>query len=300
MRETMRMRTKTMTKTMMATLVTSLLLAAPAPARAESLRELTDKVIALEESTGMHDAYLAGYYAGLPVADAMATGCDSVDQALLSPRFVFLGDQHDIPFPVDHLTRLVRDRVAAGDRPALVIEFIFREHQGAIDEYLAGSISLERLRELSKFDSFGWSWQWESISRVLVLGRELGLRVISAEEGSNDMDTRDPFSAKVLHEDAAAHPGQTYVVLYGAMHLFGARSIPALLRAYGHESIARTTNFLGRRTLEAVEASRGEGSLCLGLAPGDYYLSSKTPVQELREYYEYLSGGGQVVGAGRR
>ena len=274
------------------------LLLAPS-ARSETLRELTEKVIALEDSTGFHDRYLAAYYAGLPVAGAQDAACDSVNQALLSPRFVFLGDQHDIPFPVDHLSRLVRDRVAGGDRPALVIEFLFREHQAAIDDYLAGVITLERLREISRFDSFGWSWRWESISRVLVLGRELGLRVISAEEGSNNMDTRDPFSARVIHEDALAHPGQTYVVLYGAMHLFGARSIPSLLRAYGHASIVRTTNFLGRRTVEAVEASRGEGSLCLALAPGEYYLSSKTPVQELRECYEYLSGGGQVVGAGR-
>ncbi len=149
----------------------ALLFCLPLFASAESLPELTRRVIELEEKAGYYDRHLRAYYDGLATGTTLAEGCDSVFEALLAPRFLFLGDQHDIPDPVDYLEQVAREKARRGEKPALVIELIFRQYQASIDAFLAGRASLEELRRESHFDDFGWAWKWESISRALSLGR---------------------------------------------------------------------------------------------------------------------------------
>ena len=254
----------------------------------ETLRELTEKVIEIEDRI-MNEPYLKQYYDDLPATAARAGDCSSLKDEALRSRLVFVGDEHGDLGPIQLIESIAREHLRRGVKPALVIEFIFARYQARIDAYLKGRITLQQLRRQVKFDDFPWSWKWEQVSLLLELGRKEGLRVIAAEEGSNNDATRDPFTAQLLVRDMQANPAQVYLVMYGTLHLLGRNHIPDLLERRGYVSQMKIVNFLGRKTEAALIAAGSEKATCLRLHPNlVFWAGGKSALDHLREYHQEL------------
>ena len=73
--------------------------------QAETVRELTLKVIALEEKLQLNDRYQQDYYQGLPASSARVIRCDDLLGKFLAPRFFHIGDEHTQSYPVDLLEK---------------------------------------------------------------------------------------------------------------------------------------------------------------------------------------------------
>ena len=159
-----------------------------------------------------------------------------------------------------------------------------------INSYLEGKITLAQVRKQSKFDSFGWGWKWESISRVLVIGKELRLRVISAEKGEGDMsdiEDRNKFTSEIIRKDALKNPGK-YVILYGAGHNLGNLSTPIMMAKLGLHPQVVHTPYLGRLAEDVIKAAGSEDAKCLSFDRDIYYYSPLSPLEGLRSYYQEL------------
>lgn len=253
-----------------------------------TLSEYTQAVIRLELQTGMYDSYLENYYADLKVDSALALSREQIIKLTVPAKFTFLGDSHEGTEAVDLLREVVLLHLKEHLKPVLVIEFIFARYQRDVDAYLKGEILLSQLRKNVRFDQYHWAWKWDDISQVLVLAKERGLRVIAGEEGSNNMNTRDAFTARVIADDVAKNPGGTYVILYGTLHLLGDGHLPRRLQVLAPGQQIRIVNFLGRKTEEAIRAVGTMSDRSFLLEGATYYVSRKTPFEELRSYYDYL------------
>lgn len=71
--------------------------------------------------------------------------------------FVLLGETHDNPAHHELQAALLRHVVAAGRRPALVLEPLDRERQAAVDAAVAKGASAARIGEAAQV-SRGWDW----------------------------------------------------------------------------------------------------------------------------------------------
>lgn len=263
------------------------------PASTPELRTITERVIQWEDSPLHADKYMTAYYADLPVDKARSFPCTETLAMTENAKIVLIGDEHTNDEAVVLASEVLHRRVKSGERPVLVIEFVFHKYQSIIDEYLSGRISLATLRKRVKFDDFPWAWNWDDISRTLVIAKRLKLRVLSGEEGSNNMDTRDAFTAQVIDKDLKKHPGSRYVVIYGTAHLLGKDHLGDHLARLGHESVFTIINFLGRKTEAAVIASGDLEARCLTLRDGLIYRSRNSLTQNLRDWLDYLSSFGQ-------
>ena len=161
--------------------------------------------------------------------------------------------------------------------------------------YLQGKISLREVRKKIKFDSFGWGWKWDNISRVLKVGHDLGLRVISAERGNTkedphmaDIAGRNRFSAATIAADAAADQTRSYVILYGSGHILGNENIPALVKASGQGTQAKVINLLGRLTYKASLAAGSEDAKCLSFDKETFFEFPRSIRQAAKEYLAEL------------
>lgn len=262
-----------------------------AQAASQEVRDLNRQVIDLENKSGAFDRYMIDYYSGFPVSHARVANCDRVFGDLLKSRFLFIGDEHAEAYPVDFMIRAVNELARQGESPVLVIEFIFARQQLIIDEYLNGRISLSDVRRLVGFDSFGWGWKWESISRVLEIGKTLGLRVLAGEQGQGDLsniEERNEFTAEVIRQDTLTHHGSKYVILYGAFHVVGGLSTPSKLALKGLTSQSVATPLLGRVTETVVDAAghASEDAHCLRFRGGLYFISPLTVKNALRAYLQ--------------
>jgi uncharacterized iron-regulated protein len=259
----------------------------------ETLRELTEKVVQLEDKAGA-DSYLKEYYDDLPSQNAkLSMECPRLAEEALKPRLVFVGDKHGDLEPIELVQSIARGHLRRGFKPTLVIEFVFARYQAHVNSYLSGRMTLAQLRTHIEFDDFGWSWKWEQVSRLLVLARKHGLRVIAAEQGSNNMAMRDSFTAKLLVRDLFANPDDKYIVMYGTHHLLGRGHLPDLLERRGFVSQLKIVNFLGRETEAALTAAGDEKANCLRLRPNLIFSSRLSALGELREYYQELRDGPQ-------
>lgn len=251
------------------------------------LPQLTRDVIRLEAKY-MNIPYVTEYYAGLSVRSATVMDCAEIAPAAMTAPMVLIGDPHTSNDSVLFLRSLMRAKAQAGLKPAVVIEFVFNRHQSVVERYMRREITLADVRKAIGWDQFPWAWKWDDVAMILSDARDLGLRVIAAEEGSNNMKTRDPFAASVIAKDAKAHAGQTYLVMYGTMHLLGAGHLGDHLKRLGFTRSLTVLDFLGHKTEEALQAARAN-TACVRLSPEIVVRTPKSLLESLEEYHEYLS-----------
>jgi len=136
---------------------------------------------------------------GLAVITALvlAAGCASVpDTALVFQRpIVLLGEVHDHPQQQALRAAAFRAHVAAGARPALVMEQFDRQHQAAIDAVLAaGPRTADAVIAAGQG---GPGWNWAFYRPFIEVALQYGLPIVAANVGRED-------ARRVMREGLAA------------------------------------------------------------------------------------------------
>lgn len=144
-----------------------------------------------------------------------------VQRAVREANFVLLGEIHDNPEHHRLQRALIGDMLAAGRRPALVMEQLDREYQSALDAARQQQDrTADQLLDAAHFNRRGW--QIEGYRPLVELALENDLPIVAANVSRNDARAivRDPSKAglppvpkEVDHAIAAdierSHCGQT-------------------------------------------------------------------------------------------
>jgi len=150
-----------------------------------------------------------------------------------SSDIVLIGDYHALPASQHFAVELVRELARAQSRPVVLgVEAVFARHQNVLDEWMAGAITEEELRERIRFD-LDWGYAWEPYRELLMAAREHAKAVYGLDcmprTDLRRIAARDRHSAGKILEVRAQHPNAIVVVLFGESHL-APNHIPELLR----------------------------------------------------------------------
>ncbi|MBD0392787.1 MAG: ChaN family lipoprotein [Microcoleus sp. C1-bin4] len=99
-------------------------------------------------------------------------------QQLVKAKVVYLGETHDSA--EDHQAQLaiIREMQRQNRKIAIAMEMFQRPFQSAIDNYLAGKLTQERLVEQTEYDR-RWPFPWESYAPILRFAKENQLPVLA-------------------------------------------------------------------------------------------------------------------------
>lgn len=197
------------------------------------LQEERDELLAELPPSDNLLRYEAEYRVALGTPRWRHTEPAAVHQALAAARGVLLADYHAAPESQRRSAEVLR-AMAAGGPVTLVLEWIDHRYQGVVDAYLAGDLDAEGLRAKVRYDE-NWPFAWTSYRPVLEAAREVGARVVLAEdfeaEPQPTLWQRDDRVVAALR--AAASPGSRFLVVYGAYHTLGAGHLGEKLAAAG-------------------------------------------------------------------
>src|ERR1041385_2789827 len=84
---------------------------------------------------------------------------------------VLIGDYHALPASQHLVVELMRKLAHPTPRPVVLgLEAIFARHQNVLDEWMAGEIPEDELRERLRFD-IDWGYQWEPYRELLTVAK---------------------------------------------------------------------------------------------------------------------------------
>ncbi len=135
---------------------------------------------------------------------------------------VFGGDFHAWAQAQRAHLRILRS--VSSDRPViLALECFARSAQKWLDQYLAGSISLEELRKRTNWER-SWGFPWDHYKPLFELAKRRGFRLLALNEpyGSKlhaDLEKREENSARVIRDAYYRYPGALIYVIFGDLHL---------------------------------------------------------------------------------
>ncbi len=157
---------------------------------------------------------------------------DALERSLLAAEVVLVGDYHALPASQRFLTHVIEDLAGKG-RPVVVgLEAIFARHQYLLDDWMAGEISEEELRERTRFD-VDWGYAWEPYSELLHTARRHAQRIYGLDCAPRTdlrrIASRDRHAAEKVLEMRREHPDAVVLVLFGESHL-APNHLPAILR----------------------------------------------------------------------
>ena len=157
---------------------------------------------------------------------------------------VLIGDYHALPASQHFLVELIEQLARTTARPLVLgLEAVFTRHQNVLDEWVAGQISEDELRERIRFD-LDWGYAWEPYRELLTVARKHAQRVYGLDctprTDLRRIGARDRHAADKILELGANHPGAIVLVLFGESHL-APNHLPELLSDAG---AARTLTIL--------------------------------------------------------
>ncbi|MBZ5646241.1 MAG: ChaN family lipoprotein [Acidobacteriia bacterium] len=139
-----------------------------------------------------------------------------------SSDVLLVGDYHSLRRSQEFTANLIHESGAAGQPVVLGVEFIYARDQHILDEWLAGEIDNDELRERIRFD-LEWSYEWEPFLGVLEAARRSGVAAYGLDCPPRDdlrkIAARDRHAAAKLAEIRERHPGAPVVALFGESHL---------------------------------------------------------------------------------
>jgi hypothetical protein len=158
---------------------------------------------------------------------------EDVHCAIAQSDVVLIGDYHALPASQRFLSQVLEQLARTTSRPIVLgLEAVFARHQGALDEWMAGQIADDDLRERLRFD-LDWGYAWEPYRELLLAARSHALRVYGLDcaprTDLRGIAARDRHAAGVIAEMRAHHPEALVVVLFGESHL-APNHLPARLR----------------------------------------------------------------------
>jgi hypothetical protein len=144
-------------------------------------------------------------------------------RALLDAADVLLvGDYHALPASQQYAATLLREAAATGRPVVLAVETVFSRDQRILDEWLAGEIDDDELRDRIRYDR-DWGYAWEPFLDLLRAGRLLGQGVYGLDcmpRGDlRKIAARDRHAATKILEVRRKHPEARIMALFGESHL---------------------------------------------------------------------------------
>jgi len=214
--------------------------------------------------------------------------------AIAHANAVLVGDFHPFRQSQKGFLRLLE---SAGGRtaPIVALECFYQAHQRTLDEFSAGLITVEELRDETDFDR-NWTFPWENYREILVFARRakiplLALNVPGRRGKGPDLGARDEAAASRITDALSSHPGATVFALYGAHHL-GRTHLPAALRAHLGKSLRLVVVHQNDTDLfwRAPRQKDGQRPEVLRLGPNEYCILNSVPWVKLRSYLDWLDG----------
>ncbi|HZR30703.1 MAG TPA: ChaN family lipoprotein [Terriglobales bacterium] len=153
-------------------------------------------------------------------------------QALFrSADVLLLGDYHALPASQNYAARLVEE-LAGGKRPLILgVETVFARDQHILDEWAAGEIDEDELRERLHFD-YEWGYLWEPFYELLQSARSANVPVYGLDclprLDLRKIAARDRHAVEKIAELRSRYAGAQVLVLFGESHL-APNHIPELL-----------------------------------------------------------------------
>ncbi len=147
---------------------------------------------------------------------------EELRQELRASDLLLIGDYHALPRSQEFAAQTIEEAARSGRPVVLGIEFIFTRDQHILDEWLAGEIESEELRQRIRYDE-EWSYAWEPFLGVLEAAKRSGAAVYGLDCPPRDdlrkIAARDRHAAAKLAEIRDSHPQAMIVVLFGESHL---------------------------------------------------------------------------------
>jgi uncharacterized iron-regulated protein len=113
--------------------------------------------------------YERAFRQGLP-RKARASSRRELLAAIKGASVVLVGDFHPFRQAQKGFTRLVESAAKSRGQAAIALECFEQKHQRSLDQYIAGLITAEELRDETNFDA-SWAFPWENYREILLLAR---------------------------------------------------------------------------------------------------------------------------------
>jgi hypothetical protein len=155
-----------------------------------------------------------------------------IDEQMAQADVILVGDYHALPGSQRFAADLVEKLAQTSERPLVVgLETVFARDQHILDEWLAGEIDDEELRERVRFD-LDWGYEWEPFYRLLQASREHARAVYGLDcmprEDLRKIGARDRHAAAKIGEIRHRYPDSRIVAVFGESHL-APNHLPRLL-----------------------------------------------------------------------
>ena len=218
-----------------------------------------------------------------------------LEASLTHSRYVFLGDVHSSEHAQENAIRVMTAMTRGGGSEGpvtMVIEWVDSKYQNILEDYLAGKLTLDEVRQGVAYDT-NWSFPWSHYSAILAAARDLKIHVLAAEadRAAHELSARDEAITKTLEAHRALNPKTRYLVMYGQNHLMGQQHLTDRLAHRGFEPQLFILQSLAPATYWNILERVADPDRMAVLKFDDrlFYLDSGSPLVTDYEYLRYLS-----------
>lgn len=208
---------------------------------------------------------------------------------------VLVGDFHPFRQSQKGFLRLVEECLPSKKRVVLGLECLQQAHQSAVNEFLAGYITAEELRDKIDFEKY-WPFSWENYREILEFAKKkklpvLALNILERKRNPSMLRERDNAAAEKTAAEIFSHPGTTVFLLYGELHL-ARRHLPADLRERLGKKIKVAVVHQNEPDLywKAPKLKNGQKPEVLRLSANEFCVLNSVPWVKLRSYLDWLEG----------
>ena len=165
--------------------------------------------------------YLRDFVDAFRTYQSVLSGAE-LRERIQASDIVLVGDYHALPRSQEYAAEVIREAAESGRKVVAGVEFVFARDQHILDEWFAGEIDSDELRQRIRYD-LDWSYEWEPFLGVLEAARRFGAAVYGLDCPPRDdlrkIAARDRHAAAKLGEIREKHPDALVIVLFGESHL---------------------------------------------------------------------------------
>lgn len=215
-------------------------------------------------------------------------------EACATADIVYCGDYHTLRQSQETARKLIDELSRRRANVTVALEMVPIEHQGALDAYMAGTLSDEEFLAAVDYGNT-WDFQWPPYRDILRLCRERGLRAVAinsdpAASSSHVLD-RDFAAASVIVAETKARPDALVFVFDGDLHV--ARDhLPLIVRSSLQQDRLERRAVIVHQNAEPIYWKLAEEGLervvdVVRIARDCYCVLSATPLVKLQSYLNW-------------
>ena len=155
-----------------------------------------------------------------------------LQHALCSSDLLLMGDYHALPASQRYACTVLELLARSGRPVVIALEAVFACHQPALEDWMAGRVGEDELRERIRFD-LDWGYDWQPYRELLHSARRHSKAIYGLDcmprTDLRRIAARDRHAASKIAEIRDRHPEAVIVTLFGESHL-APNHLPALLK----------------------------------------------------------------------